>query len=400
MHVKILSQWLAHQGVIGHSARVAAVLRAVGGVLRGGKLSLTHIGRHLDGQAKIKHQIKAADRLLGNQHLRHERDGIYRAIVRTLLRGKQRPVIVVDWSDVQSGREWAVLKAAVPAGGRAISLYERVFPFKRYNSDAAHREFLQALRSVLPSGCRPIIVTDAGFRGPWFRAVEALGWDWVGRIRSKSHFFCAESGTWRLTRSLFPGATSRPQFLGEVTLTRQMRYRARLYLVRAHKIRTGRPRRRRRTNNDVLYRCAHREPWVLATSLPHGYGSARRITALYALRMQIEETFRDLKCHRWGFGLCYSLCRSEQRLNTMLLLAALASLVVWLVGLAARGLQAHRHLQANTERRREVLSAFFIGRELLRQGCTFLNRRHLAQALLTLRSHISHPLPPLVRGDP
>ena len=394
MHVKVLSQWLARQDVIGHSARVAAVLRAVGGVLSGGKLSLTHIGRHLAGQAKIKHQIKAADRLLGNQHLRQERDGIYRAIARTLLHGKQRPIIVVDWSDVQSGREWALLKAAVPAGGRAISLYESVFPFKRYNTAAAHLEFLRALLSVLPDGCRPIIVTDAGFRGPWFRAVEALGWDWVGRLRSRSHFFCKESGGWRLTRSLFPRATSRPRFLGEVTLTRQTRYRARLYLVRAHKIRAGRPRRRRRTNNDVSYRRAHREPWLLATSLPHGNGSERRITAIYAKRMQIEETFRDLKCHRWGFGLCYSLCRNAQRLNTMLLLAALASLVVWLVGLAARSIQAHRHLQANTERSREVLSSFFIGRELLRQGCSFLGPRHLTQALLTLRSHISLAIPP------
>ena len=260
MHVRILSQWLARQDVIGHSARVAAVLRGVGGVLSGGKLSLTHIGRHLGGQAKTKHQIKAADRLLGNQHLRHERDGIYKAIARTLLHGKQRPVIVVDWSDVQSGREWAVLKAAVPAGGRAISLYERVFPFKRYNSDAAHREFLQAIRSVLPDGCRPIIVTDAGFRGPWFRAVEALGWDWVGRLRSRARFFCEQSGKWRLTSSLFPRATSKPRHLGKVVLTRQRPYSARLYLVRAHKIRTGRPRRRRRTNNDVTYRRAHREP--------------------------------------------------------------------------------------------------------------------------------------------
>ena len=78
----------------------------------------------------------------------------------------------------------------------------------------------------------------------------------------------------------------------------------------------------------------------------------------------------------------------------MLLLAALASLVVWLIGLAARNIEAHRQLQANTERRREVLSAFFIGRELLRQGCSFLRPQHLADALLTLRIHISQAIPP------
>ena len=394
MHVKVLSQWLAHQGVIGHSARLAVVLRAVGAVLTGGKLSLTHIGRHLAGQARVKHQIKAADRLLGNQHLHRERKGIYRAIARSVLLGKERPVIVVDWSDVQSGQQWAVLKAAVPAGGRAISVYERVFPYKHYHADAAHREFLRELHSILPEGCRPIIVTDAGFRGPWFRAVEALGWDWLGRLRGRARFLCNKSGKWLLTRSLFDRATSKPRHLGKVVLTRQSCYTARLYLVRAHKIRTGRPHRRRRTNNDVDYRRAHREPWLLATSLPHDHGSDRRIVALYAKRMQIEETFRDLKCHRWGFGLCYSLCKSAARLNTMLLLAVLASLVVWIVGLAGRSIQANWQLQANTERSREVLSAFFIGRELLRTRCTLLGPRHIAEALLTLRAHIVCALSP------
>jgi hypothetical protein len=49
----------------------------------------------------------------------------------------------------------------------------------------------------------------------------------------------------------------------------------------------------------------------------------------------------------------------------LLLVATLATLVAWLVGLAGRELQLHRHLQANTERRREVLSTFFIGRHLV-----------------------------------
>lgn len=99
MHVKVLSQWLANQLVIGHASRAAALLRAVGAVLTGGKLSLTHIGRNLGGSAHVKHQIKAVDRLLGNRHLCRERQGIYRAIVQTLLLGNKRPVVVVDWSD-------------------------------------------------------------------------------------------------------------------------------------------------------------------------------------------------------------------------------------------------------------------------------------------------------------
>jgi hypothetical protein len=237
----------------------------------------------------VKHQIKAVDRLLGNEHLQRERDGIYRAIAGTLLLGNKRPVILVDWSDLELGRQWVMLKAAVPVGGRAISLYERVFPFKRYNSPGAHREFLQALRAILPEGCQPIIVTDAGFRGPWFREVESYGWDWVERIRNKIKYYREETGRWCFTNSLYPEATSEPRYVGEVALSRRHQYRFRLYLVRAHKPRIGRPPRRGPTRSgETMYRRLHRAPWLLATSLPHDPSSPRRIMRLYAQRMQMD----------------------------------------------------------------------------------------------------------------
>jgi hypothetical protein len=93
-----------------------------------------------------------------------------------------------------------MLQAAMPVGGRATFLYKRVFPFERYNSPGAHRDFLRALRAVLPPDCRPIISTDAGFRGPWFRDVESYGWDWVGRIRDEIKYYREETGRWCTSR--------------------------------------------------------------------------------------------------------------------------------------------------------------------------------------------------------
>lgn len=366
MHTKLLSQWLGDRTVVGHATRAAALVRVVRALLTGGKLSLTHLGRSLDGGAHTKHQIKAVDRLLGNRHLHGELDGIYRAIARTLLIGNKRPVIIVDWSDFELGRQWLMLKAAVPVGGRAIALYERVFPFKRYNSPGAHQDFLRALHAILPVGCRPIIVTDAGFRGPWFREVEKYGWDWVGRIRNKIKYYREQTGRWRFTDSLYPEATTVPRYVGEVALSRRHHYLFRLYLVRAYKARVGRPPRRGpKQPNTTMYRRLHRAPWLLATSLPHERGSERRIKQIYSLRMQIEETFRDLKCHRWGFGLRYARAHTAKRLEILLLLGTLATLVAWLVGIAGRTMQWNWQLQANTERKRQVLSTFFIGRQLL-----------------------------------
>jgi hypothetical protein len=368
------------------------LVRVVRALLAGGKLSLTHLGRSLSGPARVKHQIKAVDRLLGNRHLQRERDGIYRALAKTLLFGSNRPVIVVDWSDFELGRQWLMLKAAVPVGGRAISVYERVFPFKRYNSPSAHREFLCALYGILPDGCRPIIVTDAGFRGPWFRAVEAYGWDWVGRVRNKIKYYREETGRWCFTDSLYHEATTTPSYVGEVALSKRHRYRFHLYLVRAHKPRIGRPGRRGpKGTNTTMYRRLHRAPWLLATSLPHEPGSAQRIKQLYSLRMQIEETFRDLKCHRWGFGLRYARCHDAKRLELLLLIGTLAALVVWLVGLAGRAMSWNRSLQANTERKRQVLSTFFIGRQLLARSALELPLSLLALALVTLQRSLASP---------
>ncbi|MBK6656997.1 MAG: transposase [Proteobacteria bacterium] len=54
---------------------------------------------------------------------------------------------------------------------------------------------------------------------------------------------------------------------------------------------------------------------MLATSLPLCDWSAQRVTHAYRQRMQIEETFRDLKSPRWGYGLTYSGSNSVMRLS-------------------------------------------------------------------------------------
>lgn len=396
MHVvKFLSRWLDDHTVIGHKARAMALVKVVQALLGGGRLSLTHLGRHRRGDAYVKHHIKAVDRLLGNRHLQQERDGVYRAMAKTLLSTQRRPVILVDWSDFELGRQWVMLKAAVPVGGRAISVYERVFPFKRYNSPGAHREFLSCLKAVLPERCRPIIVTDAGFRGPWFREVESYGWDWVGRIRNRIKFFRESTKRWCYTDSLYSQATPKPRHLGQFTLSRRRRYRCRLYLVRAYKPRIGRPPRRGpKRPNTTLYRRLHRAPWLLATSLPHRKHGGRRIKNLYAQRMQIEATFRDMKSHRWGFGLRYARCNDSKRLEILLLIAALATVVLWLAGLCAQAQGWARHFQANTERRRQVLSTVFIGQQLLQRHGDQLPFAVSRQALFQLHSLISNAIPP------
>ena len=78
-----------------------------------------------------------------------------------------------------------VLRASIPMGGRALTLYERAHPESELNTQKAHQSFLDALALILPEGCQPIIVTDAIYRAPWFNAVEQKSWYWIGRVRGR-----------------------------------------------------------------------------------------------------------------------------------------------------------------------------------------------------------------------
>ena len=77
--------------------------------------------------------------------------------------------------------------------------------------------------------------------------------------------------------------------------------------------------------------------------------------------MQIEEAFRDIKNTRNGFSLRHCRSMETQRLNVALLIAAIAMLLLWIVGTIARQQGQHYQYQANTVRHRSVLSTFTIG---------------------------------------
>lgn len=382
MHaIRVLEIWLQRNCSFVHRGRLAAMVKIVDGVVHGGKATLAELGRGIRNNTLEKHNVKCADRLIGNRHLAGERLSIYRALAHWLLSTVPRPWIIVDWSDVELGHGFLMLKAAVPVGGRAISIYEEVHPLKRYNSPKTHRRFLERLAAVVPAHCLPIIITDAGFRGPWFRAVESLGWDWIGRVRNVVKFSYDGTGGWRNTTSLYRTAGERPRSVGRCWLSRRTPYACYLHVYKSFRRAPGRPRKRARTRpNEKRARRHARQPWLLATSLSPRHWTARRVVRAYEKRMQIEETFRDLKSHRWGYGLQYARSGSSERLANLLLVTTLAVAATWLAGLAAKAKDWARHFQANTVKHRAVLSVFFLGRRMLKSTRLSLQRADLWDA--------------------
>ena len=129
------------------------------------------------------------------------------------------------------------------------------------------------------------------------------------------------------------------------------------------------------------------DPWLLATSLTDG--DAASIVSTYARRMQIEETFRDTKNHRFGWSLGDVRLSTPQRTAVLLTLAALAFVVVTLIGMAAEQRGAHRAYQANTEKRR-VLSFLVLAAAILRRNSLDLYSLHdLLSALALIPAKVS-----------
>jgi Transposase DDE domain len=183
------------------------------------ELSIFGIGRNLQSKAKVKHNIKRIDRLFGNISLHAKRSTYYKGIIDMLVAQNHRPLIIVDWSGLTRCGEFHVLRASIPVGGRAITVWEKTYREKNYATQAAHKEFLVGLRHILPKDCRPIIITDAGFRSPWFRLVKSFGWDFIGRARHNT--MCKETeSSWFRVKKLYENATRTPKFLFKGFLAR------------------------------------------------------------------------------------------------------------------------------------------------------------------------------------
>ena len=359
-----------------HAARRAVLAQAVAAVMQGHYVSLTRIARALAGCVRLKAAIKRIDRLIGNGRIEQEARLVGALLLEQLSKLSGPLVIVVDWSAVNPGSSFVELRAAVsyPGMGRALTLYQQVYPQWQLGNCKIECALLDQLHSWLDGHNEVIVVTDAGFRRPWFAHVEALGWRWVGRVRrgvslgapSKQ---AAGGWCWQGLSGWFAQANGRAKRISNCLLSKAGNWPCEVVLVR------------RRVVGRKSYRCpgygstpkaAHearqsaKEPWLLVhSSALNGY-RPEQIVAFYAARMQIEECFRDNKSLRFGMGQELGRSRSALRLHALLLIATLASFLMWHMGQLAEAEGLHHHFKATTRVRRE-LSLISLARLI----CTF-----------------------------
>lgn len=344
-----------------HAGRRRVLAQAVAAVMSGHYLSLTRIARGLSGSVRLKAALKRIDRLIGNGRIEQEARLVGALLLEQLSKLEGPLLIAVDWSAVNPGSSFVELRAAVsyPGMGRALTVYQQVVPQSKLGNGKIERALLDQLHAWLGGRKQVIVVSDAGFRRPWFAHVESLGWCWVGRVR-RGVLLAAparEGWCWQPPKGWFAQASGRAKRIGNCLLSKAGQWPCEVVLVRKRRI------------GGKRYRCpgygstpkaagearqSAKEPWLLVHSAALNGYTPEQIVAFYAARMQIEECFRDNKSLRFGMGQELGRSRSGLRLHALLLIATLASFLMWHIGQLGEAEGVHRHFKATTRLKREL----------------------------------------------
>lgn len=377
-----------------HATRLNTIMTFVSSGMRDQRVSVTYLGRGLKSYSKTqkKHDIKRADRLIGNPYFHSERVCFYSYMAEKLIGDERHPIVLIDWSPIDGQGMFQVLRASIPMGGRGLTLYECVHPESELNTGTAHQSFLDKLASVLPEGCQPIIVTDAIYRTPWFKAVEQKSWYWIGRVRGR---ICLSNDgeNWNMAYQWFKQAKlGHSKYLGSMLYGKTAQFECHGVL---HKRKSkGRKAKKKRggisqRTTDKTHEKDAREPWLLVFKLPEKYmNNPLTVVKLYSQRMQIEENFRDTKNNKLGIGLETANSKCAKRFDNLLLIAALILFLLWCVGYTAVLKGRQFSLQANTTRHRAVLSVITIAREIIDDDRYFIPNEEYNYVLLCLSQFI------------
>lgn len=348
-----------------HETRLAALMDAAQALQYSNNLSLTAIGRKLSGESVIKHKIKKIDRLVGNKHLHNELTDLYKGLsefVFTYLSQDQKMPIVIDLCFLKDDKEVQMLSAEVTTKGRTLPLYRDIFKSGELKNRV--KPFLDNLKSCLPKDRTIIVILDAGFYEAWFEEIEGNGWYWVCRIRKGKKIKLKDGKDWLSMEEFMPTVKLKTTVYEEVLLARRHERLCRIVTTRKqHKGRVVKLSRGKTTHKlgRGRYREAAKEPWVLATNLPIEYKGAE-VIKYYEKRMQIEESFRDVKSKQFGLAARNIRTKCIHRWGVKMLLAAIVQITYWIIGIIGHHQGMQKIFQANTVKDRKVFSYFTLGK--------------------------------------
>jgi len=362
---KLLHEYFNEHCETIHSSRLQAVMDVAEGLQKSQSLSLSAMGRNLSGTMDIKHKIKKVDRLESNEHLHGELGLLYKGLSNYIFQyisQETHAPVIIDLCYLKDNRKTQMLSAEVALKGRTLPLYREVFTSGELKGRAKH--FISNLRKCLPADKHVLVIMDAGFGDDWFEAIEESDWYWLVRIRQGKNIKLSKDTEWLETKDFLSTIESRARHYKEAFIMKRHDRACRL-VTKKNKVKNTKenyknpPGNYNAANGD--YSRSAKEPWILATNLPETFNTTQ-ILSYYKKRMQIEESFRDLKSHQFGIGARYARTECIHRWGVKMLLGAIVQVIYWITGIIAHNQHYQKYFQANTVKDKKIFSYFYLGR--------------------------------------
>lgn len=235
-----------------------------------------------------------------------------------------------NWTDFDADGHSTLMLSLLTEHGRATPLLWLTVRKAELKERRNHYEYwiVTRLAELLPTEVKVLLVADRGFGDTKLYGVlkDELHFDYV--IRFRCNIKVTAAGESRPAKEWI-GPSGRARLLREATVTAQG------YPVGA-----------------VV--CVHakdmKEPWCLATSLTKA--TAKTLIDLYSRRWGIECSFRDAKDWRFGMGMSAIRVSTPARRDRLWLIAALAIVLLTVIGAAGEAIGYDRHLRTSTTPRR------------------------------------------------
>lgn len=321
-----------------HAKRILSLANAVLGAVHAAALAIHAIGQALAQARGLngKHAVKQVDRLLSNPAITAWK--FFEYWVPFLVRSRPEIVVALDWTDFEHDDHTTIVLSLVTTHGRATPLMwsTTIKSQLAEQRNQCEDDLLARFREVLPAGVRVTVLADRGFGdSKLYDFLDRLGFEYVIRFRSCITVTDAK-GESRTATEWVPD-NARPRKIMGAAVTADARRVAAVVCVQAKMM---------------------KDAWCLATSL--GELPASAVVKLYGRRFTIEENFRDVKDLHFGMGLSFSHIRDPERRDKLLLIGAIATTLVTVLGAAGEKLGMDRMLKVNTAKKRT--------HSLLRQG--------------------------------
>jgi len=314
-----------------HASRILSISNAVLGVITAASLAISLIGQGLaiaKGKA-TKHSVKQVDRLIGNKKFIVW--DYFDCWIKEIVGVRPKIIVAMDWTEFDKDNQSTLALHLTTNHGRATPLIWKTYDKStlKGNRNKYERKILYRLKKLLPKDMAVTLLADRGFGYvELYDVLEKLGFKFV--IRFKDNVTVYDSNNNKKSAKDWVGTNGRAKRLTNAKVTSSHRKAMPVVVCVQDK--------------------KMKDPWCLATN--DADLKTREIINYYAKRWSIEPSFRDQKDIRFGMGMHNISVSQPMRRDRLLFIAAIAILLLTILGAAGESLGMDRLLKANTVKRR------------------------------------------------